>query len=251
MASIKKRKTPVVYLTGAWQAYEGPGLLVGMAVDYSGSSSGCVLTAYDAISGITSGFSPFTVTSDTDFGTTVPVTCYTDGDLVAGTSTGNVKAGIPFSRGLCFNKTGDTTHQVDITLLIRPLIKKTVQVTTAGSAGSASGSASVFSGPGIMHGWRIKADTLTPSTADITIKDSPIAGSGNTIMTKTNYGYAAETVRATVTTTGTDEGGTAVTTAATGAYASPGLLFLTGLNVNVAQANAQDAAYHFSFLIDA
>jgi hypothetical protein len=36
-----------------------------------------------------------------------------------------------------------------------------------------------------------------------------------------------------------DEGGTAVSTAATGAYASPGLFFASGLNVSVQQANVQ------------
>ena len=76
-------------------------------------------------------------------------------------------------------------------------------------------------------------------------------GSGNTIMTKTNYGYAAETVRPVVTLTGMDEGGTAVTTAATGAYASPGLFFATGLNVSVQQAQgAASAIYQFDFLIE-
>lgn len=265
MANIKTRTSaganpaktvPATWLTGGWQAYEGPGLLRAAILDYSGSSSGCVITAYDNI-GAATGPTIYTRSSDTDAGTTVPITIYTNGDLPAGTSTDNVKAGAPFAKGLFVNKTGDTTHDLAATLFITPLIKKSVNVRTAGSAGSGVGVASVFDGPGVLHGYRVKVDTLTPTTADFLLKDSAViapsagTGSGNTIMTKTNYGYAAEAVRPVVTLTGSDEGGTAVSTAATGAYASPGLFFATGLNVSVQQANAQDAAYEFDFLIEA
>jgi hypothetical protein len=109
----------------------------------------------------------------------------------------------------------------------------------------------VYHGPGILSGWKIVSDLQgAVSTADITIKDSNIVGAGSTIMTKTNYGYAAPAIRPTVTTSSFDEGGSVVTTAATGSYVQSGLLFATGLNVNVAQANAVDAAYSFDFLID-
>lgn len=248
MANIKRRQATLT--SGGWQAYEGAGVLMGAVIDYAAASSGCVLTAYNGTS--TSGIQVFTRSSDTDAGTTVPIGLYTNGDLVAGTSTDNVKSGIPFATGLFINKTGDTTHTVDITLFIKPLIKKSSQVTTSGSAGSASGGATVFSGPGLLHAVGIRSDIISAvSTADITVKDSPIVGSGNTIWTKTNYGYAADAIRPVVTTTNADEGGTAVTTAATGAYASPGILFTTGLNFNVAQANAGDVTYAFSFLIEA
>lgn len=256
MSNIKTRKTPVVYLTGGWQAYEGAGLLRAGILDYSGSSSGCVLTMYSGTS--TSGIQVYTRTSDTDAGTTVPIGFYTDGDLPAGTSTANVKAGIPFADGLFVNKTGDTTHQVDATLFITPLIKKSVNVRiVSGSAGSGVGVANVFDGPGLLHGYRVRCDILTPSTADFLLKDSPVTapaagtGSGNTIMTKTNFGTVASAIRPVVTLTNDDEGGNAVSTAATGAYASPGLFFATGLNVSVQQANVQDAAYQFDFLIEA
>src|SRR5882672_243647 len=171
---IKLRKTPVTYITGGWQAYEGPGLLTAIVADYNASSSGCVLTAYDTTSGSLTAPQLYTVTTDTDFGTTVPVTVFTDGDLVAGTSTANVKVGMPFARGFFLNKTGDTTHQVDVTLFIKPLIRKSVNIRTAGSAGSAVGVASVFDGPGLLHGLRIRCDTLTPSTTDFLVKDSPV-----------------------------------------------------------------------------
>lgn len=247
MANIKTRSINIT--TGGWQAYEGSGILLGAIFDHSASSSSNVITMYDGVG--STAVQVFTRSSDTDAGTTVPVRVYGNADLVAGTSTDNVGLGIPFSKGLYLTKTGDTTHQDSYTLFIKPLIRKEVNVTAAGSAGSASGGASVFGGPGLLHGWRITADRDTPSTADITVKDSPIVGTGNTLMTKTNYGYSAVATRAVVTTTNSDEGGTAVTTAATGGYANDGILFASGLNVNVAQSNALDATYQFEFLIEA
>ena len=119
MANIKKRKTPVVYLTGGWQAYQGAGLLRALILDHTSTSSN-VITAYDSASGSTSAPQVYTRSSDTDAGTTVPITVYTDGDLPDGTSTANVKAGAPFARGLFINKTGDTTHQLDITAFNTP-----------------------------------------------------------------------------------------------------------------------------------
>lgn len=256
MSHVKTRHTPSVYIAGGWQAYEGPGLLRALILDYVSTTSN-IITAYDNV-GAATGPTIYTRSSDTDAGTTVPITVYTDGDLPAGTSTANVKAGAPFARGLFFNKTGDTTAQLNITAFITPLIKKTVNVRwVSGANGSGVGAATVFSGPGILHGYRVKSDTLNPSTVDFLLKDSPITapaagtGSGNTLMTKTDYAYAAEAVRPVVTLTGSDEAGNAVSTAATGAYASPGLFFATGLNVSVQQANAQDAIYQFDFLIEA
>ncbi len=256
-ANISKT-VPATWLTGGWQAYEGPGLWTAMVIDFISTSSN-VLTAYDNFNSAT-GPQLWTLTSDTDVGTTVPITMFTDGDLPAGTSTANVKVGIPFAKGLFINKTIDTTNDVKMSVFIKPLIKKTVNVMwLSGAAGSGIGAASVFDGPGILHGYRVKANTLTPSTTDFLLKDSPLAsptagtGSGNTIMTKTNYGYAAEAVRPVVTLTGTDEGVTgAVTTAATGAYANMGIHFTTGLNVSVQQAQGVTGTiYEFDFLIEA
>ncbi len=249
MANIKRRDVTIT--SGGKQIYEGAGVLLGAVFDHNASSSSNVVTMYDSGNNASTAIQLFTRSSDTDAGTTVPIRTYTDADLVAGTSTGNVSLGIPFANGLYLTKTGDTTHEDSYKFWIKPCILKSVNVTTAGSAGSGSGGASVFGGTGLLHGWNILVDTVTPSTADITIKDSPIVGSGNTLMTKTNYGYAAPATRPVVTTTNTDEGGSAVTTAATGAYANDGILFVSGLNVNVAQANAQDAAYQFKFIIEA
>lgn len=252
---IVTRVSPTAtYLTGGWQVYDGPGLLMGLIADFDAASSGAVLTAYDGSS--TAGRQVYAITTDTDFGTTVPVQVFTDGDLPAGTSTANVKSGIPFSAGLFINKTGDTTHDVRLTALIKPLIKKNVNITTTGSAGSAVGATSVYDGPGLLHSITVFSDLGVPSTTDWLVKDSPLttaagAGSGNTLLTKTNYGYAATAIRPVVTLTGHDEGGNAVSTAATGAYASPGILFATGLNVSVQQCNALDRAYQMSFLIEA
>jgi hypothetical protein len=257
MAGIKRRDTPVGYIAGGWQAYEGPGVLRAISLDHV-STSGCVITAYDNI-GAATGPTVFTRTSETDAGVVVPANpVFTDGDLPAGTSTGNVKAGAPFAKGLYFNKTGDVTNVLNIKCLITPLIKKSVNLRhVSGAAGSGVAVANVFDGPGILHGYRLRADTLNPSTVDFLIKDSnttaPAAGTGSgvTIMTKTDYTYAAEALRSCVALTGVDEGGTAVSTAATGAYATPGLPFLYGLNVSVQQANVQDAIYQFDFLIEA
>jgi hypothetical protein len=255
-ANPAKTASPT-YISGGWQAYEGAGLLRALVLDHV-STSGNVLKAYDTASGNTSAPQLFTRTSETDAGTTIPITMYTDGDLPAGTSTDNVKAGIPFARGLFFNKTGDTTNDLRVIAFITPLIKKSVNLGwVSGAAGSGVGAASVFSGPGLLHGIRIKADTLNPSTADFLVKDSPIiqqaagTGSGNQLLIKTDYTYAAEAVRPVVTLTGCDEGGTAVSTAATGAYASPGIFFTTGLNVTMTGGNVQTAAYQMDFLIEA
>src|SRR5205085_12455145 len=103
MSNVKKRSFTMNGSTAAgWQAYDGPGLLVALVLDHTSTSS-AVLTAYDGATGRgANGVQVFTRSSDTDAGTTVPITCYTDADLPAGTSTGNVKVGIPFANGLYF-----------------------------------------------------------------------------------------------------------------------------------------------------
>lgn len=249
MGNIKRRDVTIT--SGGKQIYEGAGVLMGAVFDHSASSSSNVVTIYDSGNNASTAIQLFTRSSDTDAGTTVPLRLFGNADLVAGTSTDNVGLGIPFSRGLYLTKTGDTTHEDNYKFWIKPCIKKSVNITTAGSAGSGAGGASVFAGAGLLHGWTIVTDILTPTTADITIKDSPIVNAGGVLMTKTNYGNAAPATRAVVTTTNADEGGTAVTTAATGAYDNDGILFTIGLNVNVLQANAQDAAYQMDFIIEA
>src|SRR5574341_1456686 len=233
MANIKKRRNSSL-TSGGWQAYTGPGVLVAAIFNHHASSSGNIVTIYDGFS--TSDYQLFTRTSDTDAGTTVPIILHTDGDLVAGTSTANVHLGIPFARGVFLNKTGDTTHADDYTLFIRRCQKVSVQLVGATDTGK-----EIADGPGIMYGYRIKPlhDQLPiTATADILFKDSHIPGSGNTLMTKTNYDTLSTQVRPVVTTTGSDEGGSAVTTAATGAYNNTGIYFASGLNVSLAQGDA-------------
>ncbi len=250
MANIKRRDVTIT--SGGFNVYQGAGVLMGAVFDHNASSSSNVVTLYDSDNNFSTAIQLYTRSSDTDAGTTVPVRMFTDGDLVAGTSTANVRLGMVFANGLYLTKTGDTTHSDVYKFFIKPLIKKSVNITTTGSAGSAAGSASVFVGSGLWHGWRIKADILNPTTVDITVKDSGITGSGGTLMTKTDYGYAATATRPVVTTTNLDDAaGATVTTAATGSYCNDGIIFTTGLSVTLAQANAMDAAYQIDFLIEA
>ncbi len=250
MANIKRRDVTIT--SGGFNVYQGAGVLMGAVFDHNASSSSNVVTLYDSDNNFSTASQLYTRSSDTDAGTTVPVRMFTDGDLVAGTSTANVALGMPFANGLYLTKTGDTTHSDVYKFFIKPLIKKSVQITATGSAGSGAGSASVFVGSGLWHAWNIKSDILTPSTTDITVRDSGITGAGGTLMTKTNYGTAAPATRPVVTTTNLDDAaGATVTTAATGSYCNDGILFTTGLSVTVAQANAADAVYQMDFLIEA
>jgi hypothetical protein len=113
----------------------------------------------------------------------------------------------------------------------------------------------VFNGPGLLHGIRIFTDPVEVSagTADITIKDLFSSGTANTLWTGTNYVTAGPAVLFASTTTGIDNAGSATTTAATGAYANPGIAFVNGLRVDIAQANATAGvrSYKMDFLIEA
>lgn len=244
--------------------WTGAGVLVGLRVDYAAAAdAGTLLKMYDTVlsdgTAINAAKDPaiFVGTAiNTDFGTTVPNRVFTDGDLVAGTSTANVKAGIPFAHGLYAVVSLDVAGPQTITAWIKPLIRKIVNVKTAGSAGSAVGSRQLFSGPGLLHGLRLTANPLAPSTMDFLIKDgiaNEIAGTGagSTLLTKTNYSNAALAVRPVVTTTNVDDVQATVTTAATGAYANDGILFENGLNVSVQQADALDNALDVEALIEA
>jgi len=269
MANIRKRTHNVgatLSDSTALNFWTGAGVLLGLSVDYAAAANAnTTLKMYDTV------LPPGTVvgtaqvdpsvfvgtTINTDFGTTVPNRCFTDGDLVAGTSTANVKLGIPFARGLYVVVAADVTGPQAVTCYIKPLIAKTTNVRTTGAAGSAVGSRTLFVGPGLLHGLFIKTDVAVPSTTDFLLKDGladEIAGTGagNTILTKTDYGLVAGyAIRPVVTTTNVDDVQATVTTAATGAYANDGILFGTGLNVSVQQCDALDRALEITALIEA
>ena len=254
MASIKRRKFTVT--SGGVQVYQGACLVVAAVFDHNAASSSNVVTLYDGNS--TSDTAMYARTSDTDAGTTVPLPLYTDGYLPAtfGTAAANGRAGVPFRNGVYLVKSGDTTHADVYTFFIKPLIKKTVAVRTVGSAGSAVGGATIFDGPGLLHALYVAEDAANPSTLDFLVKDSPMVtaagvGSGNTLVTATDWGSTGAVLRGVAALTGSDEAGNAVTTASTGAYASPGIFFATGLNVSVQQGNALDRALVVEALIEA
>ena len=259
MSSIKYRTTTsdmaavAAQKPAAWQVYQGPGVLLAAVLDRT-DSSGLVTTIYDSARGSTSDPSIYAQTGDADLGTTVPVFFAGDADIVAGTSTAGVGHGLIFTDGLYLVNSGDTTDvSIVWKLFFKPLIKKSVNVVTTGSAGSATGAASIFTGPARWYGYSVTLDPQSPSTLDITFKDSGIATAGNTVMTKTNYVITpgTRTLRKVVTTTGEDEAGAAVTTGATGTYGTDGIFLTTGLNVNLAQGNAFGNAASFDCLFEA
>ena len=221
------------------QVFQGAGILLALALDRT-DSSGLVTTIYDSARGSASDPSIYTQTGDTDLGQTVPVFLQGDADLVAGTSTAGVGGGLIFSDGLYLVNTGDTTDAaVTYKLWFKPLIKKTVNITTTGAAGSGAGAAQIWQGPALWHGYAITLDPASPSTVDIVFRDS-ITDAAPTVMTKTNYATTPGTkvLRKVVTTTGEDEAGAAVTCAATGTYGNNGIYLETGLRAVVAQSNA-------------
>lgn len=247
MGKIKRRDATLV--SGGWQAYVGAGTLVAAVMDGTSLSSN-VITLYDSLRSSTSDDTIATWTQDTDFGTTVPVRTYKDGSVVAtlATVSANTHAGIPFAEGLFLNKTGDTTNPAALKLLIKPLIKKVAQI----GKGATTDTNVMFRGPGILHGVRVRVFTPTPATLDILIKDG-VTGttSDRTIVTATDYATAGPKVWSPVTTTGIDDAGTAVTTAATGAYANDGVAFVDGLTVTTAQGSAASNNAQIELLIEA
>jgi hypothetical protein len=252
MSRIKKRST-LALTSGGWQAYEGAGTVLFAVMDGTSLSSS-VLKLYDSTRQRNTDPRVGIWTQDTDFGTTVPVAVFSSGRIVAtmGTTSADTHRGIPFANGLYVEKTGDTTHALDLTLLIKPLIKKSIDV---GGQGAATHAVSVFDGPGVLHAVRVKTDPADVSlaTGDIVIKDSNVTGTGNTLWTGTDFTTAGPTVLFASTTTGIDNAGTAATTAATGAYANEGIAFLKGLHVAAAGLNttAGVRSYEMDFLIEA
>lgn len=252
-----KRRDKAVYVSGGWQAYVGAGELIAAVYDGTSLSSN-VLTLYDTASGATTegGVAAPTLatwTQDSDAGTTVPVRTYADGRVVAtvGTASANTHLGVPFSRGLFVNKTGDTTNNLALKFLIRPLIRKSVNL-SLGGAGGAGQTVKVFDGPGILKAARIKTsqEAAAAGTADLLFRDGTASGSLRTLWTGTNYVTAGPSTLFPVTTTGIDDAGSAVTTAATGAYTNDGIAFVDGLWLNVAQGHATAVTYEIDCLIE-
>jgi hypothetical protein len=241
---MKKRTTTLT--TGAWQAYEGPGVITHAVMDGTSLSSN-VLTLYDSNNGSSTNRPSIAVwTQDTDFGTTVPVTCFRDGSVVAtmATESANTHLGLECFDGIYVVKTGDTTHTAAITLLIKPLIRKTVSI----NHGATTDSQRLFTGPGILRAVRTKLSygAVALGTLDLLFKDS-----SRTILTATDYANSAVKNWYPVTTTGVDDAGTAVTTAATGAYTNPGVAFIDSLDITVAQGSAAFGSGKIEVLIEA
>jgi hypothetical protein len=243
MAKLKRRDYTLT--SGGWQAYIGPGTLLYATMDGTSLSSS-VISLYDSARSSYSDDLISTWTQDTDFGTTVPVACFKDGSVVAtlATTSANTKRGVPFADGLFLNKTGDTTHTAALKLLIKPLIKKSIAI----AAGTTPDDVSIFVGPGIIHGIRLKvADaTVALGTMDLLFKDLT-----RTLITATNYATAGPKIWSPVTTTGIDDAGSAVTTAATGAYTNEGVAFWDRLLVSTAQASAATQNVQLDVLIEA
>lgn len=253
MGNIKLRSFTIndTSTTLTKQVYEGPGVLLAMALNRT-DSSGLVTTIYDSARGSTADPSIYAQTGDTDLGQTVPVVLQGDADIVAGTSTAGVGPGLIFTDGLYLVNTGDTTDTaIGYKLWFKPLIKKTINIATTGVAGSATGAAQIWQGPGLWHGYGITLDVLSPSTLDIVFRDS-ITDAAPTVMTKTNYTTTpgVKVLRKVATTTGEDEAGAAVTTAATGSYGNPGIYLETGLRAVLAQGDALTRAVTIEALFE-
>lgn len=241
-----KRRNISTYLSGGWEAYKGPGRITHAVMDGTSLSSN-VLTLYDTDRATTTGVPTIaTWTQDTDFGTTVPVTCFRDGSVVAtlATQSANTHEGLDFFDGVYVVKTGDTTHNAAVTLLIQPLIKKSVNVGHLATTDTQR----LYTGPGIVTAVRLVLgyEAVALGTMDLTFKDG-----SNTIITATNYATSGVNNWYPVTTTGVDDAGTAVTTAATGSYTNRGVAFTTSLDVAMAQGSAAAANAHVEVLIEA
>lgn len=243
--------TPEAGAGSGFQFYTGAGILLALSADFSASAdAGTVVDIYDGVAS-TGNTVPvaarrtliYTQTGNTDLGTTVPVVLQGDADLVAGTATAGVGTGLIFTDGLFVDVTLDVAGPQNITLWIKPLIKKSVRITTTGAAGSGAGAAQIWQGPALWHGYAITLNPLSPTTTDIVFRDA-ITDAAPTVMTKTNYATTpgVKVLRKVVTTTGEDEAGAVVTTAATGAYNNPGIYLRTGLRAVIAQSDAFDDA---------
>lgn len=218
----------------------GPGEVIGLTVDYGASAdSGTVFTLYDGTS--TAGVSMYAITGNTDIGTTVPARVFQNARLISGTATNNVHAGLPFFNGLFANVTLDVAGPQSVRVWYRPLVRKVVSFTPTGTAASAAGSEVLWQGAGRFVAARVVHDQLAGAntTEDITFYDG-ITTSGRALTAVANSigDWVTSANMAVSTTTGHDEGGNAVTTAAN-AHENDGVLFYTGLTVGVAQSDPQ------------
>lgn len=251
-----------------WEAFKGPGVLLGIEMDDVGDDvTGMTLTLYDSaqdptVAGI---IPPTTVAAaldqaaiNADLGvTTPPARVFQDGSVVAtlATESANTHLGFEFFDGLTIVKSGDTTHAAGITLYVRPLIKKSVNLrgsTVAGVASTTSGTVRVFEGAGLLRAVRAMVPTTNTTGIDLAIKDKSAA---RTLITATNYDFATQggtrKIWNPVTTTSIDDTGAAVTTAATGAYCNDGVLFRQDLSLTWASATTDAFEGSFDFLIEA
>lgn len=248
-----RTRTISTYVSGGWQAYIGPGTLLYATMDGTGLSSN-VLTLYDTDTGsATTPYIPPTIatwTQDTDFGTTVPAATFKDGSVAAtlATTSANTKRGIPFGNGLFIDKTGDTSNNAALKLLIKPLIKKSVNIGHLATTDSIR----AFDGPGILHAVKLTVDSavVTLGTMDLLFRDGVTGGTLRTISTATNYATTGPSIWSPVTTTGVDDAGSAVTTAATGAYTNEGPAFYDGLTIEMAQGSATVRNAQLDLLIE-
>ena len=236
-------------VAAGFQFLEGPGVVLGMAVDFHASAAaGTVLTLWDGFN--TSGTQLYTSTGNTDIGTTVPVRLFQNGRLIAGTSTNNTHAGLPFFDGVFANIATDTTGPQSVRLWIKPLTRKTAQFATTGSAGSAAGGVTLWTGAGILHAARVLYDPNTPATADLTFYDgTSTSGRALTAVANTNTSWTTSANQALNTTTCQDETGAALTCAAN-AHENDGILFYTGLHAAIAQSDALSRAVSVEALIE-
>jgi hypothetical protein len=159
------------------------------------------------------------------------------------TESANTHLGLEFFNGVYMVKTGDTTHTAAMTLLIKPLIKKTVSI----NHGATTDTQRLFTGSGVLRAVRtnLTYGAVALGTLDIIFKDST-----RSILTATDYATSTIKNWYPVTTTGVDDAGTAVTTAATGSYTNPGVAFLDSLDVTVAQGSASFSSGKIEVLID-
>ena len=120
-----------------------------------------------------------------------------------------------------------------------------VPVTTTGSAGTATGSASWVGGrPGLVRAIKVDYHASAPgATTDLTVKRD--SSTGTTIFTKLNS--ATDIDWTAVAAPGIDETGAA--TAATD-LGSGGLPFQSGLHVSLAQTDALTNAAVVEFLVE-
>lgn len=226
--------------TFAAPIYGGPCELLGLAVNYGASASGSVLTLKEKDA---NGLTKYVITTDTDFGTTVPVRIFHDAKIIAGTATAGVGLNVSFFEGIYVSVTGDSSSTTGtvVTAWIRPLIIKKVALHGVTAA------ATLFQGAGRLKGVRVDYTADMAAGADLQITDGVIgpdglvAGNNLTVYTDVVTDFAAVNQQV-ATTTGHDEAGSAVTTAATGAYANDGVLFATGVSAGLAQGTANAAA---------